>query len=1305
MPKKVNLSFLISTIVFLSILIFTAFIIYFWTVDYNYFIDRQALNQMSIMSDNINHRFVSFLDMPKESHQIFTNMIIRDAIHNEESLIDISVKINEYLHISRDKHQQISGVSYTDDKSGYVSISFNDDNNKYYLTIQSQDTVMKYNIYQGTNMDSPTWSSQPKKDVNFSPLYLPFLIGDQLIWSDLYISEENGIKKASISALQPLYLDEELKGVSALDIKLGGLTEFLRSQAVEYNSVIMLISGKNELIAHTLSDESNIISDEIYPDGRLRKFTEYNSELLKKIGEFIVSEDITVLTDTKIAIGNKNYLIKIHQLESTVGLEWYSIILKDEALVIRELQKRWRRNLLIISVISVLILLSSSIIVRQISKYLRELREFAQKLHHRKYREVKPVGDIYIRELSDFNIAFNILLSDIHGQFDEIEESRKKYKQVFETSYEGIWHYNLLSDTISLGDIWFKSLGYDKALIESGKAFLERIIHKDDINHLIFWNTNWINQEKDTINEEFRLTNNEGQEFWILSKGTITKRDDIGNAIEVVGGFIEISNRKQMEYQLSETLEFIEKLYSLSTELRSALKFDDLVKKIFNQLKTVVDYQIAVLESYEDDVFKVITDSEGLTAGMNLQYNKSDYDCYNFYELNNLIQMNDIEDLPYYRKLGLGDRNYSYIRLPLVRSKDYFGFITLIRQNKDTLTNQHMKTLNLFLDQVTVAFYNVKLFQEINQAKDIADKASRAKSEFLANMSHELRTPMNAVIGYSELLNRTVLTDNQKELLVNLRYASTNLLDILNDILDLSRIEEGKLLIESTPFNIKELVRKVSVIMGFKKANKLIDFNTQMTGQVTHYCIGDPLKIQQILMNLVGNALKFTSEGQVSLELDAKEYDDTIKCTLQVRDTGIGIEADVIESLFEKFTQGDSSTTRKYGGSGLGLSIVKSLVDLMGGTISVESHIGQGSNFKVDLTFEKGEEITETSSYININKDKKRNYFKKKVLIVEDNKFNMDIINRLLVDMAIETDQAFNGREAVDLCKENYYHLIFMDFQMPVMDGIEATKILREIYSKDELPIIALTAHSLIYDKEQSLLLGFNDYLSKPIDTAELYMVLEKYIGQLSLQDTSSNQIKLPIKDLLGDQYNAVKERFLGDWLNYRKTLEDFIQRFVSADEHISQLIEIKDLKQVQSYAHTYAGVSGNLGFIDLQTQLKKIENTDDLQTLEIEFSKIHISQTLEKLKTWLDENPVLEEVTSTKSKALSKEELNNFINLLSMKDFESLDCYEHVKEGLKSQLDESSIKALESAMNMLDFAKAEQIISEITSDGEVSNE
>lgn len=484
---------------------------------------------------------------------------------------------------------------------------------------------------------------------------------------------------------------------------------------------------------------------------------------------------------------------------------------------------------------------------------------------------------------------------------------------------------------------------------------------------------------------------------------------------------------------------------------------------------------------------------------------------------------------------------------------------------------------------------------ELKKQKEIAELSDKLKEQFLANVSHEIRTPMNGVLGMAHLLSKTNPTKEQHEYIDAIKLSANNLMVIINDILDFSKINAGKIEFSESEFHIRNLIKGVIQILQVKADEKKIQLGCTIDYNLKDKLVGDPIRLNQILVNLLGNALKFTDNGKVSLDIRLLEQKENVcKLRIRVTDSGIGIPDDKLQTIFESFEQ-VGSNKRRYEGTGLGLTIVKQLVELQGGSIAVKSKVNQGSEFTIEMSFRLGKNEVAPESSAVLEEIQPGDYSHVRVLIVEDNKVNQLLIKNMLKKFGFEElDTAMNGRTALEKLKENTYDVVLMDIQMPEMDGYEITKEIRLRLKKEmrSVPVIAITADASDKERAKAKDVGMDDYVIKPYTPEELFSVLLKYVtaGQrtdvIKKENTAAAKFKAP-----GMNMDFLDKFTGGDQDLAIQLIEIFLKQAPEAISKIEAALSTSNWKEVHSVAHK---IKSSVAIFELGDLKKIITNIEE---------------------------------------------------------------------------------------------------------------
>ncbi len=679
-----------------------------------------------------------------------------------------------------------------------------------------------------------------------------------------------------------------------------------------------------------------------------------------------------------------------------------------------------------------------------------------------------------------------------------------------------------------------------------------------DADYLEMVNERYKAQIKNNVEEtiiEFCIRTKFGDLKWVEQSAVLIFEDDIPVAFQCI--VKEISERKQMEevvrkYEM-QLVQNQDRLQSILDNASSMIYIKDLQGRYI-----LTNKQFKMVFNVSDEGIIGKTASEIVSKERAELHKKTD---------DEVIQSRKAMEVEEVFKTPGGMRNMLINKFPLLDAQNNVHGISGI---------------------VTDITEMVKYQQQLIQAKAIAEDAKRLQEQFLANMSHEIRTPMNGIQGMTDLLLETPLTDEQRDFAKTIKNSSDNLLVIINDILDFSKIQAGKLTIEKIDFKLSEVLDNIKAVFKHRIQEKGLTLQLDVSEDVPAMLNGDPYRLNQVLVNLIGNAIKFTHSGSIKVFISIQHKSATgIELCFNVKDTGIGIAPDKINVIFESFTQANIDTSRKYGGTGLGLAITRQLLDMQHGKITVESELGHGTTFQFSIPY--GYPKSDTPSFFT-GKDVKdyRNLLTgKKFLVAEDNEVNQKVIRHVLQKAGGVVEIANNGLEAVNCLKANdaAYDLIIMDLQMPKMDGYATTKYIRNVMNLST-PIIAMTASALKGEKSKCIAMGMNDYLSKPFNVAFIYKRISALLGEA----TDTEMIKEAEQADTDDLYDLS----LLEEMNDNDYLADILQIFlentpIELDE-LKVACKANDFDAAYKVAHKLKSSAGLLKTENLLVVLIKIE-------------------------------------------------------------------------------------------------------------------
>lgn len=676
----------------------------------------------------------------------------------------------------------------------------------------------------------------------------------------------------------------------------------------------------------------------------------------------------------------------------------------------------------------------------------------------------------------------------------------------------GSWDWNLTTNTLSWSDELFRIHGIIPGNEPMTQDKIDQSIHPEDIGEVKKMSAKnfsdaskaFRNGKKQfvTPSMSYRIILPDGRERTLLGEGMIVM-DDSGKPIQMVGTVQDITFFKTAERELRKANILLEeRVVDRTKDLKKTIK--QLEEEIANRKKSELEIKKLSFVISKTDNSILITDNTGKIQWVNEGFIRlTGYIPEDILGTHGEFIKHGTENKlhpqnPFFQKLFTEKQTISYESCSYKKDGTEYWVISTLTPILNT--EGDIESIVVIDSDITS---QKKAEQEILRSKKLAEESVRAKELFIANMSHEIRTPMNAIMGIVQLMQDTKLDESQKKYLRSLQFAGENLLYIINDILDFSKIESGKMSIEKIEFNISTLVNGLVNSMIYRAKEKNVELSFDLQKNIPENLVGDPVRLNQILTNLIGNAIKFTEKGYIKVIIKEKEkHDGGVTLKFDVEDTGIGIAKEKQEIVFAVFEQAQMETSRKYGGTGLGLSIVKRLVELQGGTVSLKSKLGKGSTFSFELTFPIAE-VHPVKQEKDTQTDDTSDLSDKEVLLVEDNSLNQMVAEKFLESMGSKIDIAENGAKAVKMLKKKNYDLVLMDIQMPEMDGYEATRCIRNNFSgkKKNIPILAMTAHAFQGEEMKCRQAGMNDYITKPLNRN----ILLNKVRQLLITNTNTN--------------------------------------------------------------------------------------------------------------------------------------------------------------------------------------------------------
>ena len=783
--------------------------------------------------------------------------------------------------------------------------------------------------------------------------------------------------------------------------------------------------------------------------------------------------------------------------------------------------------------------------------------------------------------------------------------------------------------------------------------------------------------EGDGFETDFRVIRADGSTRHIRAAAKVD-RHATGAALRIIGVNWDVTERKRAELALAETTSLLRTVLASATDIAIIATDPGFTIRVFNQgAENLLGYSSADVVGQASPALIHLPDEIRSRAR----------------ELS--------------AALGRTVRGGDYFREPATHGQPHEWHY----RRKDGSTVAVSLTVTAMRDEVRGLLGYLGVAHDISaqkrheealvDAKAAAENANLAKSQFLANMSHEIRTPMNAVIGLTYLMEQTRLDAYQSELLTKIANASKSLLGVINDVLDISKIEAGELGISMQPFSPGDLLVYVTDVLRVQASSKGIGLELQLMSALPEMVVGDSLRVNQILTNLLGNAIKFTNAGSVRLVVDhVPPGTADMRLRFEVHDTGIGIAPEALQHLFKPFAQADGSITRRFGGTGLGLSIVKQLTEMMSGTLGVDSEPGRGSTFWVELPFAIADTATQQKAAVAVVPTSDPQALAgMRILVVDDSEINLEVAKRILEGVGARVALAADGKEAVERLRRDPSgcDLVLMDIHMPVMDGMTATRLIRQQLALRDLPVVALTAGALASQRTEARHAGMNDLITKPFAPVDVIECIARLVGRTTETPAGPRHSKprpagWPAID--GIDTAAVAERVDGDMALFLTLLRHLLGKFESIPSP-----EDADLGALARRLHKLRGSAGNTGATRVQASAALSEQAcllGDLATASKEIAAVNreLQALREAAGPWLDTTPP---TPHAPPEPLTEGQLAELRALLRQQHIGAIDCFEAMAPALHDRLGGDRFDRLREHIDQLQFAQATLLLQELS--------
>ncbi|GAB4303457.1 MAG: hypothetical protein Fur0025_44750 [Oscillatoriaceae cyanobacterium] len=1049
-------------------------------------VEKLADELLTQQGNNIKNGLREFLEKPDKLLQSHQNLVRAGILDVKDMDAWLPYLWEQYVTAGEDyTYMNTIQISNMANEFRSAGITYADKNQKFQgVAISGKNT--NYKLYAYSQLLSNLTEQKPDLVLTGiflakqRPWYQASITRKKSGWTDMYVRFDSKFHPGFIMAYtSPIFnRQSEIIGVSAVTLDMMYVGDFLSQIKIGKNGLTFVMDKSGYLVANSVGEKPWKIIDNQMLRLEANKST---NQVIKNVSNFFIKsyinlEEIKYQNLMRLPINNKTYFLYLTPLSDDRGLDWIVVMVVPQSDFIAEIQTIANQTIGLSIVATIGAIIMGIFTARWVTIPILRLNQAAKELANGKWEN--PVPMTQIDEVGQLAESFNHMAAQLTASLQAVRESEAKLEVFLDSIPVGVFILGANAEMIFLNEAAAKILGTGARDMPPDGISANYQIYKAGTNQL--YPTEELPalrslRGETLVTEDVEIHRADGRVI-PLEVRAIPVLDEAGNVRYAITAALDITERKQIEQMRQNYQRNLEEEVAMRT--RSLQESEEKFRRSFDDAP--IGMALVALDGRWMQVNRSLCEIVG--------YSERELLARTFVDI---THPDDLEqDWDVVERLLADDMRICHIEKRYIHSSGEIIWIML----SAIIIRDELKQPLYFIAQIQDITERKQAQIALQSAKEAAEAANRAKSEFLANMSHEIRTPMNAILGFCDLLKGMVSDKFQVAYLQNIAASGRTLLSLINDILDLSKIESGKMELNYEPIFLRELIQEIQDIFAPQAQAKQLSIGSAITDEVPDAIIFDEVRLRQILFNVVGNGIKFTASGMVMIRISSQmKTADMVELEIAISDTGIGINMAEQERIFEAFIQGDGQTTRRYGGTGLGLAITKRLTQMLGGTVELNSTLGKGSTFTFifpDVAIGKSLSPAGLTQNLEANLDQ---FVAAKILVVDDVQFNLQLLEGYFADTKHELLLAANGRLAIELAVAQKPDLILLDLWMPELNGLEVAQYLKQNPQTEHIPIVVVTASSRPEDEVaiKSLCDGF---IRKPVTRSQLMQQLKELL-------------------------------------------------------------------------------------------------------------------------------------------------------------------------------------------------------------------